>query len=235
MALLDDAIDACGGLARWNSLSRFTLHLSVGGTLFADAGHALEFKDVTAEGSTHTQSVRFTGITGGEKSGAFAPGAITIETLDGQVLRTWSNPGLAVPTLGTHALADELHLVLFCGIQIWNYLTTPFLLAHPDVAIEELPPWQENNETWRRLRAQLPPNLINLSSEQVFYFDENALQRRTDHDLLGARVAHYSWAHDNFDDIVVPTLRRTLMQQPDGSVIAKPALIDVEIFDAAFD
>ena len=71
MALLDDAIDACGGLARWNSLSRFTLHLSVGGSLFSDAGHAREFKDVTAEGSTRTQSVRFTGITGGEQCGAF--------------------------------------------------------------------------------------------------------------------------------------------------------------------
>ncbi|MDA9411133.1 MULTISPECIES: hypothetical protein [unclassified Bradyrhizobium] len=235
MALLDDAIDACGGLARWNSLSRFTLHLSVGGTLFADAGHAREFKDVTAEGSMRTQSVRFTGITGGEQSGAFAPDAITIETLDGQMLRTLSNPSLAVPSNGTHALADELHLVFFCGVQIWNYLTTPFLLARPDVAIEELPPWRENNETWRRLRAQLPPSLINLASEQVFYFDENALQRRTDHDLLGARVAHYSWAHDNFDGIVVPTLRRTLMQQPDGSAIAKPVLIDVEIFDAVFE
>src|SRR6185437_4180094 len=176
----------------------FTLHLSVGGALFSDAGHAREFKDVTAEGSTRTQSVRFTGITGGERSGAFAPDAITIESLDGQVLRSWRNPSLAFPTNGTHALADELHLVFFCGVQIWNYLTTPFLLASPDVVVEELPPWQENNETWRRLRAQLPASLINLASEQVFYFDGNALQRRTDHDLLGARVAHYSWAHDNF-------------------------------------
>ena len=35
MALLDDVIDASGGLARWNSLNRFTLHLSVGGMLFS--------------------------------------------------------------------------------------------------------------------------------------------------------------------------------------------------------
>ena len=235
MALLDDAIDACGGLARWNSLSRFTLHLSVGGSLFSDAGHAREFKDVTAEGSTRTQSVRFTGITGGEQSGAFQADAITIESLDGQVLRTWRNPSLAFPTNGTHALADELHLVFFCGVQIWNYLTTPFLLARPDVVVEELPPRQENSETWRCLRAQFPSSLINLASEQIFYFDENALQRRADHDLLGARVAHYSWAHENFCGIVVPTLRRTLTRQPDAAVIAKPVLIDVEIFDAVFE
>jgi hypothetical protein len=235
MALLDDAIDACGGLARWNSLNRFTLHLSVGGTLFSDAGHAREFKDVTAEGSTRTQSVRFTGITGGEQSGSFQPDAITIESVDGQVLQTWSDPSLAFPTNGAHALADELHLVFFCGVAIWNYLTTPFLLAHPDVVVEELPPWHQHTETWRRLRAQFPPSLISLASEQIFYFDENALQRRTDHDLLGTKVAHYSWAHENFSGIVVPTLRRSQTLRRDGTVITKPVLIDVEIFDAVFE
>ena len=129
MPLLDDVIDACGGMARWNSLGRFTLHLSVGGTLFSSSGHAREFKDVTAEGSTRTQSVRFTGITGGEHSGSFQPDAITIESLTGEVLRSWPNPSLAFPEIGPPALADELHLVFFCGVAIWNYLTTPFLLA----------------------------------------------------------------------------------------------------------
>ncbi|MDA9493871.1 hypothetical protein [Bradyrhizobium sp. CCBAU 11361] len=235
MALLDDVIDASGGLDRWNGLDRFTLHLSVGGTLFSSAGHAREFKDVTAEGSTRTQSVRFTGITGGEHSGSFQPDAITIESLDGEVLRTWHNPSLAFPEASAPALADELHLVFFCGVAIWSYLTIPFLLAHPDVVLEELSPRSEGTETWRRLRAQFPAHLITLAPEQIFYFDQNALQRRTDHDLFGMKVAHHSWAHDNFDGIVVPTLRRVQTLQADGTQIAKPVLMDVEIFDAVFE
>ncbi|MBW7973753.1 hypothetical protein [Bradyrhizobium sp. BR 10289] len=235
MALLDDVIDASGGLARWNSLNRFTLHLSVSGTLFSSAGHAREFKDVTAEGSTRTQSIRFTGITGGEHSGCFQPDAITIESLDGAVLRTWPNPSLAFPDASSPALADELHLVFFCGVAIWNYLTIPFLLAHPDVVVEELAPWHEGTETWRRMRAQFPPHLITLAPEQTFYFDANALQRRTDHDLFGMKVTHHSWAHDSFSGIVVPTLRRVQTLQPDGNAIAKPVLMDVEIFDAVFE
>jgi hypothetical protein len=235
MALLDDAIDASGGMARWNGLSRFTLHLSVAGTLFSSTGHASEFKDVTAEGSTRTQSVRFTGITGGEHSGSFQPDAITIESLEGEILRTWRNPSLAFTEAGSPTLVDELHLVFFCGVAIWNYLTNPFLLAHPDVVVEELPTWQENNESWRRLRAQFPPGLITLAPEQIFYFDDNALQRRTDHDLFGMKVAHYSWAHDSFGGIVVPTLRRAQTLRPDGTVVAKPVLMDVEIFDAVFE
>ncbi|MBR0988966.1 hypothetical protein [Bradyrhizobium liaoningense] len=235
MALLDDVIDASGGMARWNSLNRFTLHLSVGGTLFSSAGHAREFKDVTAEGSTRTQSVRFTGITGGEHSGSFQPDAITIESLDGEVLRSWRNPSLAFPEVDPPALADELHLVFFCGVAIWSYLTIPFLLAHPDVVIEELSPWQENAETWRRLRARFPAHLMTLAPEQIFYFDESAQQRRADHDLFGMKVAHSSWAHDSFGGIVVPTLRRAQTVRPDGTVIAKPVLMDVEIFDAVFE
>ncbi|SDH89657.1 hypothetical protein SAMN05216338_1014164 [Bradyrhizobium sp. Rc2d] len=235
MALLDDVIDATGGMSRWNSLSRFTLHLSVGGTLFSSAGHPREFKDVIAEGSTRTQSVRFTGITGGEQSGSFQPDAITIESVDGEVLQTWSNPNLAFSDTDSHVLADELHLIFFCGVAIWNYLTTPFLLARPDVAVEELSPLQEGSETWRRLRAQFPPNLVTFAGEQIFYFDDKALQRRSDHDLFGMKVAHYSWAHEIFGGIVVPTLRRSQLRQPDGTVNAKPILIDVEIFDASFD
>jgi hypothetical protein len=235
MALLDDAIDASGGLARWDSLSRFTLHLSVGGTLFSRAGHAREFKDVTAEGSTRTQSVRFTGITGGEHCGSFQPDAITIESPEGEVLRTWSNPYPGFPELGAPWLADELHLVFFCGVAIWNYLTVPFLLARADVVVEELPPWQDNNETWRRLRAQFPSDLPTHAPEQIFYFDDNTLLCRTDHDLFGTRVAHHSWAHQTFNGIVVPTLRRSQTLAPDGTVLAKPVLIDVEIFDACFE
>ncbi|WP_245330615.1 hypothetical protein [Bradyrhizobium sp. AS23.2] len=151
------------------------------------------------------------------------------------MLRTWHNPSLAFPEASPPPLADELHIVYFCGVAIWNYLTNPFLLAHPDVVVEELTPWRENTETWRRLRAQFPPSLMTLAPEQIFYFDENALQRRTDHDLFGMKVAHYSWAHDSFGGIVVPTLRRTQMLRPDGTVIAKPVLMDVEIFDAVFE
>ena len=235
MALLDDAIEASGGLARWSKLQRFTLHLSIAGTLLSRIGRGSQFKDLIAEGSTRTQSVRFTGFGGGEKCGSFQPDSVTIESLDGQVLRTRRNPSVAFPDHAKDPFTDDLHLVFFCGFSIWNYLTTPFLLSRPDVKVEELPPWHENAEVWRRLRAIFPPDIITHSPEQTFYFDDNGLQRRTDHGFLDAAVAHYSWAHQAFGGILVPTLRRSLTLEPDGTVMAKPSLIDVEIFDAAFE
>jgi hypothetical protein len=235
MALLDDAIEASGGMARWSGLKRFTLQLSIDGALFSRVGQAGRFKDMVAEGSTRNPSVRFTGFADPGKCGLYQPDRVTIESPEGNVLRTWRDPCQAIRDPAKETLWDELYLVFFCGFSVWNYLTTPFLLAHPDVKVEELPPWHEHDQLWRRLRAQFPPGFVTHCPEQTFYFDAAGLQRRTDHDLLGIEVAHYSWAHQAFCGIVVPTLRRSLTLTPDGTVVAKPSLIDMEIFDAAFE
>jgi hypothetical protein len=235
MALLDDAIEASGGMARWNGLKRFTLQLSIDGALFSRVGQAGRFKEIVAEGSTRNQSVRFTGFSDPGKSGLYQPLCVTIESSEGSVLRTWDNARQSFLAHAKDDPWDELYLVFFCGFSVWNYLTTPFLLAHPDVEVEELAPWQERDHLWRRLRAVFPEDLVTHSSEQTFYFDAAGLQRRTDHDLLDTSVAHYSWAHQDFGGILIPTLRRAQALQPDGTVIAKPSLLDVEIFDAAFE
>jgi hypothetical protein len=234
MALLDDAVEANGGLARWNALQQFTLQFSIDGALFARMGQAGRFKEIVAEGSIQAQSVRFTGFADPGISGLYRPDCVTIESPEGNVLRTWRDPQQTFRDHANQTAWDELYLVFFCGCSVWNYLTTPFLLTHPDVLIQELPPWHEHDQEWRRLRATFPPDIVTHSPEQIFYFDAAGLQRRTDHDLLGIPVAHYSWAHQAFSGIVVPTLRRSLQRNPDDTVIAKPSLIDVEIFDAAF-
>lgn len=233
MTLLDDVFEANGGLARWNSLKSFTLHLSVNGALFARSRQAGRYKDMVAEGSTHTQFMRFAGFDAPGVFGLYAPDCVTIESQTGQILRTWREP--TARFLDPTKALDDCQLIFFCGFAVWNFLTTPFLLARPDVKVEELPPWHEREQQYRRLRVVFPPGIVTHSSEQVFYFDDDGLQRRTDHDLLGTKIAHYSWAHQKFNGIVVPTLRRSVRLRTNGSVIRKPALIDVEIFDASFE
>ena len=234
MSLLDDAIEASGGLARWNAFQQFTLQLSIDGALFSRMGQAGRFKEVVAEGSTRTQSVRLSGFADPGVAGLYQPDCVTIESAEGNVLRTWRDPLEAFRDHTRQTAWDELYLVFFCGFSVWNYLTTPFVLTHPDVVTEELSPWHEHGQEWRRLRASFPPDIVTHSREQTFYFDATGLQRRTDHDLLGVQVAHYSWAHQPFSGIVLPTLRRTLQLNLDGSAITRPSLIDVEIFDATF-
>lgn len=203
--------------------------------MLSRAGHAGRFKDVVAEGSTRSQLVRFTGFAELGKTGVYQPDFVTIEDVYGNVVRTWRDPHEAFKNCANDTGWDELFLIFFCGFSIWSYLTTPFILVHADVEVEELAPWRELDQLWRRLHVVFPPSLVTHSLEQTFYFDATGLQRRVDHVLLGNKVAHYSWAHQSFNGITIPTLRRSLALGPDGSVIAGPPLIEVEIFDAAFD
>jgi hypothetical protein len=235
MALLDDAIEARGGLALWNRLKRFTLQLSIAGELITRANGSTRFKDIVAEGYIRNELVRFTGFSGPDVCGVYRPSHVTIEDPDGEVLRAWRP---AYSTFTSHAYEapdEELYLISLCGLAVWQALATPFVLSHPDAVIEELSPWLEQGQLRRRIRAELPPISNTRFHEQTLYFDATGLQRRTDHDLYGLRVADYSWAHQEFDGIVVPTLRRSLALKADGTVIAKPALVDLEIFDAAFE
>jgi hypothetical protein len=235
MALLDEVLEACGGIDRWSRLTRFTLHLSIDGDLLARSGRAGDFKDLVAEGSTRAQAVQFTGFTAPDRRGLYQPDRVAIESLDGtgfEVRQTLHSDFLA--PAGGEAW-DDLQFLYFCGVSIWNFVATPFLLAHPGVTVEEMSELRENEHIWRRLRVTFPPGIATHAAEQIFCFDEAGLLRRTDHAIAGHPAAHFSWAHHRFRHILIPTLRRSLPIGPDGTVIQKRALVDIEIFDAFFE
>ncbi len=65
--------------------------------------------------------------------GSLCPTRIKISSSDGTMLAAHDEP--------RHA---------FGGYAFWTYLTMPFLLACDGVQAEEIEPWHENGETWRR-------------------------------------------------------------------------------------
>jgi hypothetical protein len=93
---------------------------------------------------------------------------------------------------------------------MWNYLTTPLLLTYPGVKTREITPWQENDQTWRRLQATFPPEIATHGAEQVFYFGADGLLRRLDYTVEadGGRAAHYTEGYETFDGLAFPTRRR---------------------------
>jgi hypothetical protein len=238
MALLDEVLEANGGMDRWRYVQRFTAHLSISGALLAQKGNADLLKEIVANGSIEAQSVRLTGLGAPDKCVTFRPHRVAIERLDGTVVLTRSDPRAALLQDAHDAPWDDLDLVYFSGLSVWNCLAIPFLLARPEIRTEELAPLLEGAGEWRRLRAIFPPSIATHSSAQTFYFDSDRLQRRADYQMVAAGkplVADYSSAHQKFSGITVPTLRRSLEIGSDGAVVPKPALIDIEIFDVSFD
>jgi hypothetical protein len=238
MTLLDEVLEANGGMDHWRRFQRFTVHMSIDGALIARKGKAGLMKEIVANGSIKTQSVRLTGFRAPDECVTYRPHRVAIEKLDGTVLQTRGNSRAAFLQDSEDAPWDDLDLVYFSGLSVWNCLAIPFLLAHPEIRTEELAPWREGVREWRRLRAIFPPSIPTYSSAQIFCFDSDRLQRRADYQLVAAGrplVADYSSAHQKFSGITVPTLRRALEIGHDGVVVPKPALIDIEIFDVRFD
>jgi hypothetical protein len=238
MNLLQDALDAAGGLEHWRTLKRFTAHLSIKGALVSRKDEAGHLGEVVAEGCTQAQLVRLTGFMTPDKIGTYQPDRAAIESPNGVVLRERKDPRAAFRSRADHASWDDLDFVYFFGFSIWNYLTAPFLLTLPGVKARELPVWNEHGKTWRRLAVAIPPSIVTHSRAQTLYFDSTCLQRRLDSraiEFQNAYIAHYSSAHQEFSGIVVPTLRRSMKLRSDRSAVEKPSLFDIEIFDARFE
>ena len=183
MALLDDAISASGGLEQWRRFRRFTFHVSIQGSLLAGSGAATHLKDAVVEGCIQTQWVRLTCFSGTDKCAVYRPDQVSIESIDGTLLELRNDPRAALLSHGDPSSWDDLDIAYVCGLSIWNFVASPFLLTHPGIQVQELSPWHERNETWGRLRAVFPDDIVTLSREQIFYFDAAGLLRRTDHEM----------------------------------------------------
>ena len=72
----------------------------------------------------------------------------------------------------------------------------------------------------------------------MLYFDTEALLQVQEyaaaHDTQ-TRVAQMLSGHQRFSGILVPTLCRLLKVGIDGGAVARPSLLDLEIFDAVFE
>jgi hypothetical protein len=114
---------------------------------------------------------------------------------------------------------SDLQLAYFAGCAMWTYLNTPFLLVRRGVESEELEPWQEAGETWRRLRVRFPADIATHSTEQTLYFRSAGIaeearlrcrdQRRYTGRTLRLRSQRVFWHHvsDEEKDLPSPTGR----------------------------
>jgi hypothetical protein len=238
MALLDDALAACGGLDRWQELESFTLHISITGALLARHGKAEMLKEIVVEGSTREPLLRIEGFTAPDKRAVYWPSRIAVEDRHGHILQERHEPHKESLELTLLTPWDDLIIAYFCGSLIWHNIAAPFVLAGPAFQLDELSSWQEGAESWRRLRAIFPFPYSPPFNDQIVYFDRVGLRRRVDVQMahnVGTAIALCFRAHQSFSRIVIPTLWESLRLWPDGRPYSKRPLLTVEIFDAHFE
>lgn len=236
--LLEDAVKAHGGLDNWKKIHSASLKLDIAGAIWGFKGQPDMFRniDLAVDLDPVTQHVAMTSPDSGWK-GDFAPDRIAITTLHGDAVEERHAPRTAFDGHTQMTPWDRLHALYFCSYALWSYLTIPFLYTYPGFQTEELSTWQENGETWRRLRVTFPDSVTSHSREQISYFGEDGLLRRHDYtvDVMGgARGANYASNYRDVGGIVVPMSRRVFAYDDAGRKIDEPLLVSIDFHDIAW-
>lgn len=227
--LLDLALDAHGGLARWRELARLRVACAVGGVTWPSDGVLAQ---TVAEVDTRSQRVSYDPIGGPGHRSVYTPGRVEILGADGAEVEERDRPRDAFEGHEKAGSWDRLHKAYFASYALWNYLSLPFLLARDGFRVEEIEPWREGGETWRRLRAEFPDGIVTHAPVQTFYFDAGHLLRRHDYDaeLLGGQpTAHYSGDYRTFDGFPFATRRWVVPREPGNTTADGPVLVSIDI------
>ena len=235
--LLNRAIEAHGGLNRWQRIRELVAHIRCGGAALPLRFKFGVFKSYEARLSTTTPNILFRPYAGKQNQGIFLGDAVRIESEWGQILAVRENPKEAFNSFRHKFYWDNLDALYFGGYAIWNYFTAPFLFLHKGFEIREIDPWEEKGQTWRRLHVTFPSHIPTHSREQVFYFNPEGLLMRLDYtaEVFGvwAKAAHYCLDHKNFLGLIVPTRRRVFPRKSDGHPRNFPTLVWIEVDDLA--
>ena len=234
-SLIDRVIERYGGMHRWSGIDKITMHARTGGVALPLRFKFGAFKDYRARIRVHEPHVRITPHPEAGMQGIFSGDDVRIETEAGEAIQVRQTARKAFQDWRHKIWWDHLDAIHFAGYALWNYLTTPFLLCRPGIQLEERPLWQENNESWHRLRATFPPDIPTHSPVQTFYFNADGLLRRHDYTALVfgnfAKAAHYSRDHKIVNGIPFPTHRRVFPRRKDGSPLRAITLVSIDIED----
>ncbi|PYQ63625.1 MAG: hypothetical protein DMF54_16260 [Acidobacteria bacterium] len=231
------AMDAHGGLDRWRELKTVSARLFQDGVLWKLKGQDGVLRDVHVTVDLHEEWASHRPFGHPDRHTSFRPERVAIETSNGDVVEERLNPRESFKGHVLDTPWDSLQLAYFAGYAMWTYLNTPFLFALPGVETEEIGPWQENGETWRRLKVTFPAGIATHSAGQTFYFDQSGLLKRQDYGVDvsgGTAAAHYVSELEEFSGILVPTKHTIFGRQPDGKAAPAPLVVSIDVRDVKF-
>ena len=194
-------------------------------------------KDKVLEIDTHKQLLTITPFLAPGQRSVFVPGRMSLETLDGEVLDSRGDPEAAYAGHVQETPWDKFHVTYFASEALWTYLTSPFLYTYPGFESEEIEPWHENGEEWRRLKVTFPTHIHSHTRTQITHFGPDGLMRRHDYtvDILGgASGANYVSDYREFQGIRMPTKRRIYAYDENMQKVPEPLLVSLDFGQLTF-
>jgi hypothetical protein len=237
MANLHDLVLETHGATHFKRYRRIQADMSIVGSLWARKGWPEVLRNVSVDAAIPGQQLSYQPFTAEGLRSLYRPDLVAIEDADGKRLRERTNPRSSFDGHTPATTWDDLHLAYFSGYAMWNYLNTPFMFALPGFATEEIESWNENGETWRRLKVTFPDSVATHSPVQVFYVGGDGLIVRLDYFANvtgGVPTAHYMSEYRDFDGVRIATKRRAYRRNEDGTPMANGLGVSIDIAKVRF-
>jgi hypothetical protein len=229
--LLAFAVNAHGGLERWNGFTKLRAEVSVGGAIWDFKQQPGLLIDKVFEIETHAEHLTITPFSAPNLRSVFVPDRLVLESFDGKAVEARDDPEKAFEGQAFETPWDKFHVAYFASEALWTYLTLPFLYTYAGFVCEEIEPWHEDGESWRRLKVTFPDAIASHTKTQVTHFGPDGLMRRHDYtvDILGGnRGANYSTDYEDFQGIKMPTTRRIYAYDDAMRKVAEPLLVALD-------
>jgi hypothetical protein len=136
--LLEKALAAHGGLARWNCFATVQATIVTGRQLFGMKGTPQDSMPRRMTVATQREWASVFPYGADDQRTDFTANRIAVEKLDGAVVKERLHPSEHAEGKAVDAPWDVLDRAYFNGYALCTYLTTPFHFAMPGFAVEEI-------------------------------------------------------------------------------------------------
>ena len=235
--LLALALNAHGGLQRWDELTSATGRFAIGGAIWGFKGVPGVLADITVDLDLRSERVTLNPVGGVDTHTVFTDDRLELRSTSGDLVAAVDDPKDAMARLPYDAPWTAMDAAYFASEAWWTYLTAPFLFTYNGFEVEEVQPLVEAGVSYRTLKVAFPDEIDSHTAEQFFHFDEAGLLFRHTYtvDVLdGATGANYPGGWKIIDGIAVPTVRRIYGYDADRQRISEPVLVSLDIIDLRF-
>ncbi|RJU03262.1 hypothetical protein D6T65_04055 [Arthrobacter frigidicola] len=233
--LLEQVLEANGGLDRWKNLNTFTARIAYGGPFWEFKGQPDVVGTDLVEASLQEQRTRHTQEgTGRVIEYDKKSDRVTVTAADGTLIEELTNPRASFEGYTFETQWTLAQMYYFRSYATWHYLVEPYIFTWPGVETQEVEPWNENGETWRVLSVTFPSSIDTHNTTQLYYFDAAGHLRRMDYqpEVNGnAPGAHYIRGEAEVDGLIIPTKRHIHIRNDDRTPDLSWVLIEIDLSD----
>jgi len=236
-SLLQFAIDAAGGMERFERFTALTADLRHTGIIWGLKQREGVLAECKVTVQLHEQRVSHGPFAPSQNHSVYTPSRVELRSPEGALVEALDNPRDSFAGFEMETPWTDPQLGYFAGYTMWTYLTSPFLLARPGVDVEEIEPWIVDGLPFRRLRVSFPPSIATHSSVQTFYFDVDGLLRRHDYqvDIQGRNAAARFLAdYVDVQGIKMPSRFRIYPRTPENTALPEPLIVGVDLSNFHF-